>query len=126
MEELRHEAMYQRTYDPEWKRHHKHPPALCRRGSPQNLIKLGICTGREYSRSQIQVKLAKPRNRYWAALNYPNLVRARAAKKEHARRRRLLGVTGPVWSGPNVDHSVDHLLEVMAPVPVNVPRHSGL
>jgi hypothetical protein len=81
MEELRREAMYPRMYDQEWKRHHKHPPALCRRGSPQNLIELGICTGKEYSRSQIQVKLAKSRNRYWAALGYPNLAHARAAKK---------------------------------------------
>jgi hypothetical protein len=124
MEEPRREITYERMYDPEWLRHHKHPPALCRRGSPQSLIKLGICTGREYSRSQIQVKLAKSRNRYWAALGYPNLARARAAKKEHARRRRLLGITGPVWGGPNVDHSADHLIEVMAPV--IAPRNSGL
>src|ERR1700757_697701 len=123
MEELRREIIYGRMYETEGKPPQKHPRALRRRGSPQKLIKLGICTGQEYSRSQIQVKLAKSRNRYWAPLGYPNLVRARAAKKEHARRRRLLGVTGPVWGGPSVDHSVDHLLEIVSPV--ITPRRIG-
>ena len=50
-------------------------------------------------------------------LGYPNLVRAREAKKEHARRRRLiLGPRPSVWCGYNVDHSVDHLLEICASV----------
>lgn len=96
-------------YDSEWKRHRKHPLALCRRGNMHNLVRLGICTVEEYCRSMTSVKGAKARNRYWAALGYPNLARARQAKQEIARRRRLLGVKA-------LDHSVDHLLEICAPV----------
>ena len=98
-----------RFYDEEWKRHHAHPKALCRRGSMQKQVALGLCTTEEFLASMTQVKKAKARNRYWAALGYPNLVRARAARNENARRRReLLGV-------PARDHSVDHLLEICGP-----------
>jgi hypothetical protein len=97
------------TYDPEWKRHHVHPKALCRRGSMQSLVKLGVCTTREFVASMHQVKQVKRRNRYWAALGYPNLVKARAARTENVRRRReLLKTTAR-------DHSVDHLLELCGP-----------
>ena len=39
-----------------------------------------------------QIKQAKARNRYWAALGYPNLLRAREAKREFERWRRLIGL----------------------------------
>ena len=72
-------------------------------------------------------ELRARRNEFWKMLGYPNLVRAREAKKEHARRRRLILGPGPtVWCGYNVDHSVDHLLEIRAPVlqprRANAPR----
>jgi len=104
-------------YDPDWKRHHKHPPALCRQSNMHQLVKHGICTRADYTKSMSSVKGAKRRNAFWKSLGYPNLVRAREAKKEHARRRRLILGPGPtVWCGYNVDHSVDHLLEICAPV----------
>ena len=106
-----------RLYDSEWMRHHKHPPALCRQGNMRELVKAGICNRADYTKSTSCVKGAKRRNEFWKSLGYPNLVRAREAKKEHARRRRLiLGPEPSVWCGYNVDHSVDHLLEICAPV----------
>ena len=106
-----------RLYDSEWMRHHKHPPALCRQGNMRELVKAGICNRADYTKSTSCVKGAKRRNEFWKMLGYPNLVRAREAKKEHARRRRLiLGPEPSVWCGYNVDHSVDHLLEICAPV----------
>ena len=101
---------------PEWNRHHRHPPALCRQGNMHQMVKLGLCTRAEYLKSMLCVKGVKRRNEFWKMLGYPNLVRAREAKKEHARRRRMILGPGPsVWCGYNVDHSVDHLLEICAP-----------
>lgn len=106
-----------RKYDPEWLRHHKRPVALCRRGSGQQLIReLGLCTPQEWANSMRAIRAVKARNRFWAVLGYPNLVRARAAKAEAARRRRLMGLR------PR-DHSLDHVLEVCAPL---LPQVDGL
>ena len=114
----------------EWNRHHRHPRALCRQGNMHQMVKLGLCTRAEYTKSMSCVKGAKRRNEFWKMLGYPNLVRAREAKKEHARRRRLILGPGPtVWCGYNFDHSVDHLLEICAPVlrprRANAPREGA-
>jgi hypothetical protein len=80
--------------DSEWKRHYKHPPALCLQGNMHQMVKLGLCSRAEYTKSMSSVKGAKRRNEFWKKLGYPNLVRAREAKKEHA--RHLLEICAPV------------------------------
>ncbi len=62
-----------------------------------------------------QVRNARRRNQFWKQLGYPNLVRARAARAEAIRRRRLLGLGG-------FDHSLDHVLEYAAPL---IPRRGS-
>lgn len=102
--------MFSRKYDPEWLRHHAHPVPLWKRGSYKKLVEeLGICTKQEWGYAIGLRQKARARNRFWAALGYPNLVRARAAKREAERRRKLLGLKA-------TDHSLDHILEFAAPL----------
>ena len=95
-------------YDSEWKRHHAHPKALCRRGEWRTLVKMGVATHAEITQSINASRRCKNRNEFWKALGYPNLKRALAARLENVRRRKLLGVKAR-------DHSVDDLIEACAP-----------
>jgi hypothetical protein len=99
----------ERKYDPRTLRHHKHLPALCRLGSRQQLVRDGVCSPSDWAVSMRATAGAKARNRYWATLGYPNLVRARAAQREAQRRRKLMGLRAR-------DHSLDDMLEAFTPL----------
>ena len=68
----------------EWNRHHRHPRALCRQGNMHQMVKLGLCTRADYTKSMSCVKGAKRRNEFWKMLGYPNLARARRRKNTRA------------------------------------------